>query len=74
MRRGYLPGILAGACLLLCGCIHAPPLNDAIIAVGADWVNSPLAWKDTGGPTIVPPKVTSNSSKSFDVEVAGRLT
>jgi len=72
MRHGYLPGILAGACLLLTGCPPEPVepnLNDAIDVVGADWVKRPPA-KNTGGPTVVPPKVTSNSSVSFDVEVA----
>ncbi len=56
-----------------------PRLDGAINVVGATWVDAPLdesatakllATKSTGGPTIVPPTVTSNSSESFDVEVA----
>ena len=89
MRCECLSGILAWACLLMSGCsagTNAPPggdgpdpkLNDAVDVVGATWKDQALTAKDTGGPTVVPPKVTSNSPESFDIEVtevvAGQTT
>ena len=48
-----------------------PPLNEAVNVVDGVWKKEQLARKDTGGATVVPPKVTSSSSVSFDVEVTG---
>ena len=67
--------VLVLVCWLLSGCSPPTPegvsLSEAIDVVGATLKDDSPPAKDTGGPTIVRPKLTSNSSTSFDVEVTG---
>ena len=69
MWRVFGLSVLVSTCLLLGGCLPLPRLSEVLDVVGAAWKDADPPSKDTGGPTVVRPTLTSNSSVSFDIEI-----